>query len=76
VALILGTGGASKAVALALKKLHIRFQFVSSSQQNENTLSYLSLDKEMIRHSTLIINTTPWACIPIQIKSLPYLMDI
>ena len=28
-ALILGTGGASKAIAFALKKLHIQYQFVS-----------------------------------------------
>jgi shikimate dehydrogenase len=57
-ALILGTGGASKAVAHVLNKLGIPFQFVSR-KTGKNFLSYRQLDKEIIESHRLIINTTP-----------------
>lgn len=57
-ALILGTGGASKAVAYALRKLKIEFDFVSRTP-SEYQLSYEELDKTIFEEYTLIINTTP-----------------
>lgn len=57
-ALILGTGGASKAVAFILKKLNIEVLFVSR-KPNSNQIAYLDLSKEIIATHTLIINTTP-----------------
>lgn len=59
-ALVLGTGGASKAVIAALKDLGISYQVVSRQASNEN-LSYTSLKEapELIRDHRLIINTTP-----------------
>lgn len=59
-ALVLGTGGASKAVIAALKDLDIPYQLVSRHASNE-ILSYTSLKQtpEMIRSHRLIINTTP-----------------
>ena len=57
-ALILGTGGASKAVAYAFKKLDIDFTLVSRNPK-EGAASYADLTKEQIQQSKLIVNTTP-----------------
>ncbi|MBZ9631325.1 shikimate dehydrogenase [Salegentibacter sp. LM13S] len=57
-ALILGTGGASKAVAYTLKKLGIEYKFVSRTS-GEGRLSYDDLSEEIIKEYTVIINTTP-----------------
>jgi len=62
-ALILGTGGASKAVEYVLKKLGIHFQYVSRSK-SENAISYDELDSLVINHSTLIINCSPIGMYP------------
>jgi shikimate dehydrogenase len=62
-ALILGTGGSSKAVAFVLKKFGIEFQFVSRSQK-ENTISYSDIKPKTILEHTLIINTTPVGMFP------------
>ncbi|MBZ9730307.1 shikimate dehydrogenase [Salegentibacter sp. JZCK2] len=62
-ALILGTGGASKAVAYALKKLGIEYQFVSRSS-GEGKLSYNDLSKEVMEEYSIIINTTPVGTFP------------
>jgi len=56
-ALILGTGGASKAVAYALKKMHISYQFVSRTKSNN--FSYQSLTSAVISEHQIIINCTP-----------------
>lgn len=57
-ALILGTGGASKAIAFVLKKLQIGFVFVSRNP-TEKQISYANLSKKIIESHQLIINTTP-----------------
>ena len=57
-ALILGTGGASKAVSYALKKLNIDFLFVSRNPLKDE-ISYDNLDAKLMEEFTLIINTTP-----------------
>ncbi len=57
-ALILGTGGASKAVAFVLKKLNITVLFVSRNPK-KNQISYTNLSEEIITTHSLIINTTP-----------------
>ncbi|WP_347173982.1 shikimate dehydrogenase family protein [Polaribacter uvawellassae] len=63
-ALILGTGGASKAIAFALKKLQIEFVFVSRNPQKENEISYSTLSQEVISNHTIIINCTPLGTFP------------
>ncbi|MGZ5245172.1 MAG: shikimate dehydrogenase family protein [Bacteroidia bacterium] len=68
-ALILGTGGASKAVKFVLDKLGIESQFVSRNP-NENQLSYISLDEKILQEHLLIINTTPLGMQP-NINSFP-----
>ena len=63
-ALILGTGGASKAVAFVLKKLKIEFIFVSRNQNQVSSIRYQDLNEEIISSHHLIINTTPLGMFP------------
>ncbi len=58
-ALILGSGGASKAVALALKDLNIPFLVVSRTQTGDGFISYDHVHSDLIRNTELIINATP-----------------
>lgn len=72
-ALILGTGGASKAVNYVLQKLNIETKFVSRTQK-EDCFIYDDLTKEIIDQFTLIVNTTPLGMFPQTetFPSLPY----
>jgi shikimate dehydrogenase len=58
-ALILGTGGASLAVAYVLKELGIRYFFVSRNPQNDQTCSYEQVTPLLLEKCKLIVNTTP-----------------
>ena len=58
-ALILGTGGASLAVAYVLKELGIRYFFVSRDPQNDQTCSYEQVTPLLLEKCKLIVNTTP-----------------
>jgi shikimate dehydrogenase len=62
-ALILGTGGASKAVAFVLKNLNFDYKFVSR-EVKENAITYSQLTKEIIHEHKLIINCTPLGTSP------------
>lgn len=57
-ALILGTGGAAKAVDYVLTQLKISFRYVSR-KPSVNSLSYEQVDAELLSKTKLIINTTP-----------------
>ncbi len=57
-ALILGTGGASKAIAYALQQLQIESVFVSRNP-DFNELSYNDLDEDIMHSYPLLINCTP-----------------
>ncbi len=65
-ALILGTGGAAKAVAYGLKSRNINFKFVTSKKEklNNNTIHYSDLNSETINENLLIINATPLGIFP------------
>jgi len=69
-ALILGTGGASKAIAFVLKKNDISVIFVSRNPSNPKTISYEDLTEEVIHNHHLIINCTPLGTFP-NTESLP-----
>lgn len=58
-ALILGTGGASKAVAYGLKCLNIPCDFVSRSQNMVAKFTYDELTEAIISSYRIIINCTP-----------------
>jgi shikimate dehydrogenase len=59
-ALVLGTGGSSKAVKQALNKLNIPYKLVSrDATKADYTYEQINADKIIIKTSNLIINTTP-----------------
>lgn len=62
-ALILGTGGASKAVLYILRKLGIETQYVSRTRK-EGILAYEDLTKEVVEAHKLIVNCTPLGTFP------------
>lgn len=62
-ALILGTGGASKAVAFALRKLKIEYDFVSRNP-DEFQFDYADLNAAVFEEYHIIINTTPVGTFP------------
>jgi shikimate dehydrogenase len=62
-ALILGTGGASKAVAYVLGELGLPYTFVSRRQKGD-VLSYDKLSGDQVRTCRLIVNTTPLGMYP------------
>lgn len=63
-ALILGSGGASKAVKYVLKKLGIGFISASIEELKENEISYESVSREIMEERLLIINATPLGTYP------------
>lgn len=66
-AFILGTGGASKAVAYVLRKHGISFQFVSRNSGRSETCSYADLEGQK---PALIINCTPVGTFP-NVEEMP-----
>ena len=62
-ALILGTGGASKAINFGLKSLGLETVFVSRYQR-PGTIQYESITPEVIREYNVIVNCTPLGMYP------------
>ena len=76
-ALILGTGGASKAVAYVLKEIGIDCYFVSRNKHHDsgaNIFLYEEINEYVINAFHLIINTTPVGMYPNinEIPEIPY----
>jgi shikimate dehydrogenase len=63
-ALVLGNGGAAKAVCFVLNKLGISYQVVSRKLHDGAALTYKDLDESLVRNHLLIINTTPVGTFP------------
>ena len=72
-ALILGFGGASKAVKYALKKWHIPYSVVSR-ENGKADYTYNNINSEILENHNLIINTTPLGNHPNvnQLPEIPY----
>lgn len=62
-ALVLGTGGAAKAVVYGLNQLGIRPTLVSRTPK-EGQLSYEQLDKALMESHTVLVNCTPLGMYP------------
>ena len=62
-ALVLGTGGACKAVKAVLETLGIKVSLVSR-KKSQLTITYEELTKQMIQDHKLIVNTTPLGTYP------------
>ena len=70
-ALILGTGGSSKAVSYVFRKLGIDFLFVSRNRNNSSDfISYNDIDDKIMSEYNVIINCTPIGQFP-KIKNHP-----
>ncbi len=63
-ALILGTGGASKALKYVLTKLGIEYISASIEELQENEIRYEDIDEQMMAERLLIINATPLGTYP------------
>ncbi len=63
-ALILGTGGASKAVAFVLEKLGLTYRFVTRKRTKPEQLVYRDLDRKTIENHKVIVNCTPLGTFP------------
>ena len=66
-ALVLGNGGAAKAVCWVLQKLGIPYTIVSrqaSNNNNNNSLSYEAITAHIMAQHTIVVNTTPLGMYP------------
>ena len=63
-AIILGTGGASKAVAFVLEKLGLDVFFISRNPEGSKQFSYSEINVEMLSTCKLVINCTPVGMFP------------
>jgi shikimate dehydrogenase len=63
-ALIIGSGGACKAICYVLKKLNISFLILSRNPRKADMISYSKVTPEIIDACKLIINTTPLGMFP------------
>lgn len=63
-ALILGTGGASKAVAFSLNELGIDYKYVSRNPGEKVTFTYNDLAEDIINNHQIIVNCTPLGTFP------------
>lgn len=74
-ALILGTGGASKAVQYVFKKLRIEFLMVTrTSNEIENHITYEQLDEKIMSDCSIVANCSPVGMYPNdnQAPDIPY----
>lgn len=63
-ALILGTGGASKAIAFALDSLEIEYDYVSRNISKKSKYSYNTLSQNTLKEYQIIVNCTPLGTFP------------
>lgn len=73
-ALILGRGGAAKAISFVLDKLSIEHLFVERVPKDLKSISYASISGRRLREFQIIINTTPLGMFPKvdDFPALPY----
>lgn len=70
-ALVLGTGGSSKAVVHVLEQLGIEITMVSRTAGNMR-ITYEKLDSEVVGKTTLIVNTSPLGMYP-DVETYPHI---
>ena len=63
-AIILGTGGASKAVAFVLEKLGLDVFLISRNPEGSKQFSYSEINAQMLSTCKLVINCTPVGMFP------------
>lgn len=72
--IILGTGGAARAVSWALNKLSIKNIFVSRNEcaEIDDTIGYKDLDYNFIDNASMIVNATPLGLDGISFPNIDY----
>jgi shikimate dehydrogenase len=68
-AIVLGTGGSSKAVCHVLKKINVKYTLISRDRK-QGCMTYSDISPGMLNNTRLIINTTPLGMYP-DINSKP-----
>jgi shikimate dehydrogenase len=63
-ALILGTGGASKAIAYVLKNIGLDVLYASRNPQGDNQFAYEEVNEFMLKACKMIVNCTPLGTSP------------
>ena len=63
-AMILGTGGASKAIAYVLKNIGLSVIFISRNPKNNSEFGYESINENMLNACKMIVNCTPVGTFP------------
>jgi shikimate dehydrogenase len=71
-ALIIGTGGASKAVEYIFNSLGIDVIFISRNPDKENQFGYDDINEHMLRACKVIVNCTPVGTYPNVDESIPF----
>jgi|TARA_B110000908_G_scaffold144053_1_gene173405 shikimate dehydrogenase len=71
-ALILGTGGAAKAVAYVLQKIGLDVFYISRAPKNKNQFAYSDINENMVNSCKLIVNCTPVGMFPEISKTIPF----
>ena len=73
-ALILGTGGASKAINCGLKSLNMQTIFVSRTKHGNGFITYDEVTAELIKEYNVVVNCTPVGMYPHadECPQLPY----
>lgn len=70
--IIIGTGGASKAVEYVLKQIGLDVIFISRNPSKENQFSYNEINEHMLKACKLIVNTTPVGTFPNVNDCIPF----
>lgn len=71
-AIILGTGGASKAVAYVLKNIGLDVIWISRNPENEKEFAYNEINEYMLRACKIIVNCTPIGTFPNVGECVPF----
>ncbi len=71
-ALILGTGGASKAVAYVLKNIGLDVLWISRNPSKEKEFSYQDINEHMLRACKIVVNCTPLGTFPNVDECVPF----
>ena len=71
-ALILGTGGAAKAVSYVLQKIGLDVFHISRVPKKKNEFAYSEINENMINSCKLIVNCTPVGMFPDTSEVIPF----
>jgi shikimate dehydrogenase len=71
-ALVIGTGGAAKAVACVLKEIGIEVLYISRTPQKRNEFGFEDINEYMLKACKLIVNSTPVGMFPNDHETFPF----